>query len=82
MKIESSHINMSGSRNLLEKYEKRESLRMWIGNERPGFEGQRLPAHLVASIQDDLVKISEKAKNVQKIEGDDYAALSKEGEIK
>jgi len=68
MKIESSYVSMSGNRNLLEKYEKRESIRMWIGDEK-------------TIDRDDLVKISEQAKTAQEMD-DTYAHLSKEDRLK
>jgi hypothetical protein len=56
MRIEGFNISMSSSHNLTEKYEQKESLRAWIGNRRPDFEGSSQPA------TDALIKISEKAK--------------------
>ncbi|MBI5213059.1 MAG: hypothetical protein HY957_06770, partial [Nitrospirae bacterium] len=59
MRIESFNISMSGRRDYLEKYEKNESLRMWVGDERPDFEGRNpIPSG-------DVAEISNEAKNAQ-----------------
>ena len=59
MKIEGFNISMSGSHNLIEKHEKNESLRMWVGDERPDFEGRNpIPSG-------DVAEISKEAKTAQ-----------------
>lgn len=41
MKIISADIAMHSSRNTLEKHERVETLRAWVGQERPDFENNR-----------------------------------------
>lgn len=43
MRIESSNVSLYSKHDLSRKYEKTESLKMWVGNERPDFEGNHLP---------------------------------------
>ncbi len=59
MRIESFNISMSGSHNLIEKYDKNESLRIWVGNERPDFEGRN------QNLRGDVAEISNEAKSAQ-----------------
>lgn len=71
MIIESSAINMFSSSSFIERHEKKESLKAWTGDERPDFEGRNAalkPANPINSINNskkDLVKISDKAKNLK-----------------
>jgi hypothetical protein len=44
MKIESSNILLSSQHSAIEKHTVKESLRMWIGDRRPDFEGRQAPA--------------------------------------
>ena len=44
MKIDSSDITMSSNRTYLEKYERSENLKTWVGDTRPDFEGRGTPA--------------------------------------
>jgi hypothetical protein len=62
MKIESSTVFLSSQHSTIEQTVTRESLRMWVGNQRPDFEGgaNRPPAMPV-----DKVTISGQAKAAQ-----------------
>lgn len=64
MKIDSSNIQMTSQHSAVEKRSVRESLKMWIGNQRPDFEGnaprQNGPAHV------DTVSISPQAQAAAK----------------
>lgn len=48
MKIESSNILLSGQHSAIEKHTLKESLRMWVGDQRPDFEGRQAPARNAA----------------------------------
>lgn len=67
MKIANSTITMVSNRTYLEKYEKSESLKMWVGNTRPNFAGEnQLPEQTpmikpVPSLKDYIVELSEEA---------------------
>lgn len=71
MIIESSAINMFSSSSFIGRHEKKESLKAWVGNERPDFEGRNAalkPANPATSrglATKDLVNISDKAKNLK-----------------
>jgi len=60
MKIQNSNIAMFEQHVLVKKQEKKESLRVWIGNERPNFEGKKAAAY--PTFKHDAVTISDKAK--------------------
>ncbi|MDP2155082.1 MAG: hypothetical protein Q8J61_03710 [Sulfuricella sp.] len=55
MKIESSNILLSSQHSAIEKHTVKESLRMWVGNQRPDFEGrsrqQQNPAPAADSVR-------------------------------
>lgn len=63
MKIASSDITLSSQRASVEKHSVRESLRAWIGAERPDFEGRGRPLNRPAM---DHVSISDQGKAAQK----------------
>jgi hypothetical protein len=70
MEIQNSSIAMFSNRTYLEKYEKSESLKMWVGNVRPDFEGKdqaagRSLAEQVPKPKDYIVDLSVKAKEAQ-----------------
>ena len=66
MKIVSSNIAMSAQTRTVEKYNKEESLKLWVGNERPDFE--RLSAfNRQEGIHIDSLTISEEAKHAEKV---------------
>lgn len=48
MKIESSNILLSSQHSAIEKHTLKESLRMWVGDQRPDFEGRNAPARNAA----------------------------------
>lgn len=50
MRISDSSVSLYGSSKSIEKYTKEESLKMWVGNSRPNFEGEKL-----SDIADSLV---------------------------
>ncbi|MBL8413322.1 MAG: VCBS repeat-containing protein [Propionivibrio sp.] len=64
MKIASSALQMESSHNKLQQHEIRESLRTWVGDHRPDFEGNRR-AHLPAF---DRVQLSDAGKSAQSSE--------------
>lgn len=73
MKIQNSNIAMFEQHALLKKHEKKESLSVWIGNERPNFEGK--PSVAEPTLKRDSVTLSDKVKkgNVsQTEEEEDY----------
>ena len=49
MKIQSSDVQLSGQHHAVQKHAKSESLKAWVGNQRPDFEGRaghgQLPVH-------------------------------------
>jgi len=67
MKIASSTVEMSSSHVSLQKYDLKESLRTWIGNRRPDFEGMQR-ASLPASTPSAPVQISDIGKSTQSSE--------------
>ncbi len=48
MKIESSNVLLSSQHSAIEKHTLKESLRMWVGDQRPDFEGRQTPARNAA----------------------------------
>lgn len=48
MRIESSSVTLYGESTSVEKYTKDETLKMWVGNARPSFEGEKQPGLLSA----------------------------------
>lgn len=69
MKIAASNVAMAGTYELLEKHEKRERLRAWVGDSRPDFEAQTVGP--VGPVTRDAVLFSEEAR----------AALAKKSEV-
>jgi hypothetical protein len=61
MKIESSSILLTSQHRAIEKHTIEESLKMWIGDRRPDFEGTQAPAR-IASPASDLVNLSPEGK--------------------
>ncbi|RCX16286.1 hypothetical protein DFR58_11129 [Anaerobacterium chartisolvens] len=62
MKIASSGISMTGQSALVEVNSKEETLRAWIGNERPDFEGQKSAAPPPQQPQTDTLELSQAGK--------------------
>lgn len=62
MKIESSAVFLSSQHTAVEQTVTRESLRMWIGNQRPDFEGN---GNITSAVPVDKVTLSEQAKAAQ-----------------
>lgn len=72
MKIAASSVAMDGTYELLEKHEKRERLRDWVGDRRPDFEAQTVgPVGPVGPVTRDAFLFSEEAR----------AALAKKTEV-
>lgn len=90
MKIANSTIAMVSNRTYLERYEKSESLKMWVGNTRPNFAGEnQLPEQTpminpVPSLQNYIVELSEEAKKPIPIEETENidSSLSEEDKLK
>lgn len=68
MRIANSNISMFAQHDYLQEYAKKESLKMWVGDERPDFEGTRTRTMTSSADpsgpvnQDALIKLSEQAK--------------------
>ncbi|MEK7776137.1 MAG: hypothetical protein AAB331_02020, partial [Planctomycetota bacterium] len=76
MKIQNSNIAMFEQHALLIKQEKKESLKVWIGNQRPNFEGKKFVVD--PTFMRDAVTLSDKVKKggVSQTEEDEEAGLS------
>lgn len=81
MRISNSDISMSSNHSLVQKHEKEESLRMWIGNERPDFERRNHASRLTHVIQKDLVSLSDKARHMQKTKEKDKDKVHADGDF-
>ncbi|HRD64611.1 MAG TPA: VCBS repeat-containing protein [Candidatus Competibacter sp.] len=64
MKIAGSTVQMTSQHAAITQREVKESLRVWIGDQRPDFEGQRQPSARRRS-QADTVQLSQAARDVQ-----------------
>ncbi|KJS15914.1 MAG: hypothetical protein VR69_11685 [Peptococcaceae bacterium BRH_c4b] len=70
MKIQGSSIIMSGNYSSIDIQIKEESLKTWIGNERPNFEGGKIPQEQLSalkqdiSFKQDIIEISAKAREM------------------
>lgn len=64
MKIASSNIQLTGQHAAVTQREVKESLRMWVGDRRPDFEG-RSPAVASGHMQPDVVHLSQAAREAQ-----------------
>jgi hypothetical protein len=62
VKVENSVILMSSKSSNLKSYSKQESLKTWVGKERPDLEGKGLSAEQLANVQLDTVELSDQAK--------------------
>lgn len=62
MKIASSNVNMAASRTYLEQYERSESLRFWVGSQRPDFENRNNRAGPIDQVKAYILDFSEKTK--------------------
>lgn len=62
MRIADSRIAMFGVHTYLEKYEKSESLKMWVGEERPDFEGRKAGAARLPEAKDYILELSGQVK--------------------
>lgn len=71
MIIAHSAINMFSGSSFIEKHEKKESLKAWIGDERPDFEGRKAaavktnPSTPINKTKKDLLNISDQARNLK-----------------
>lgn len=59
MKIATAAVNLTSTHTLSEEYTKKETLRFWVGNERPVFAGEKAPAT--------QVQISPEARQLQQV---------------
>lgn len=85
MRIESSNITMAGTHTYLEMNEQSERLKMWIGQERPDFEGNKAAAAQLPEIKQDIVELSEGSKTVkaaQETEESDYFEPTEQDKMK
>lgn len=77
MRISNSSVLLYGSGKSIEKHTKEESLKMWIGNTRPNFEGEK-PSDIAASFANsqskDVILLSSEGKEA--LEKQTVAALS------
>lgn len=62
MKISGSDVNMFTSRTYLEQYERTESLRFWVGGQRPDFENRNNRAGPADQVKAYILDLTEKAK--------------------
>ncbi|MBA3004498.1 MAG: VCBS repeat-containing protein [Desulfurivibrio sp.] len=60
MKIASGAVSLASTHGLHEEYEKKESLRLWVGNERLVFDGEEEPSGV-------QVRISPEARQIQQV---------------
>ena len=67
MKIASSTIEMGSSHSSLQKHELSESLRVWIGDRRPDFEGTQAKSRSLPALPDS-VQISDAGRSAQSSE--------------
>jgi hypothetical protein len=65
MKIDSSAIQMTGQHAAVEKHEKKETLRAWIGDRRPDFEGRQQGSPRSAAAE--AVRLSQEAQAAQPV---------------
>lgn len=61
MKIASSAVSMSGASSACKSYSREESLKFWVGDRRPDFEGREQPQFLT-DLEQDMLDLSEQAK--------------------
>jgi hypothetical protein len=66
MKIASSEMQLASSHTSHQHHEVRESLRMWVGNQRPDFEGRGIPR--AVPVATDRVTLSDAGKTAQSSE--------------
>lgn len=62
MKIASSDVNMATSRTYLQQYERTESLRFWVGSQRPDFENRNNRAGPFDQVKAYILDLTENAK--------------------
>lgn len=67
MKIVGSAVSLASTHEIQEEYEKKESLRLWVGNERPVFDGEEEPAGV-------QVRISPEARQIEQAAAQSLAA--------
>ena len=86
MQIKNSNISMFTRHDYLQKYVKKEGLKMWVGNERPDFEGTRSIDISENDKKTALVKLSEQAKAANAVSAggiaDENDGLSAEDRVK
>lgn len=65
MRIESTVISFQSKHSSVERHEEEESLRMWVGSQRPGFEGRQPVAERPPSGFLDVLELSDEARAIQ-----------------
>lgn len=65
MKIASATLHLASQSTAITQHEVKESLRSWVGNQRPDFEGRGQPAPPARVAADDTVHLSQAAREVQ-----------------
>jgi len=73
MKIQSSDVLLSGQHQAVQKHSKSSSLKAWVGNQRPDFEGRTGRAQLPVR---DSVALSRQAQSAMQAAGNDKTAKS------
>lgn len=73
MKIQSSEVLLSGQHKAVQKHSKSESLKAWVGNQRPDFEGRARVGQLPVR---DSVALSRQAQSAMQAAGNDKTAKS------
>ena len=61
MKIASGAVSLASTHALQEEYEKKESLRFWVGNERPVFDGEEEPSGVQVRISPESRQLQQAA---------------------
>lgn len=64
MRIDGSSILMAGESSVYKSYTREESLRTWVGDQRPGFENNNSAAMQPSGAQSDFVELSGRAKAI------------------
>jgi len=65
MKIQQSTVSMSGTHMFFEDTYSKETLKAWVGNQRPDFEGKDFLQSQLSVLQQDIVEISDEASKLQ-----------------
>lgn len=77
MKIATGAVSLASAHALQEEYEKKESLRLWVGNERPVFEGEEEPSGVQVRISPESRQLQQAAAQ-SSVAGDPVASQQPE----